>query len=215
VAGGIVLGGVVADRELLHLDSRDATAYHANVAAVGDTVPVHVANWVSTDTPIPQAAAALLRPNFTLSRRYTNLTTGMTGNLLIVQCRDARDLIGHYPPVCYVAHGWTLVSKECVDWPLENLSLHGTMYLFSSSHLGAKSSMKVFDVMVLPNGQTAPDMDGVYRIARDRRQRFFGAAQIQVITDSEMPNEARTAVTELILGACKPVINAIGTGVTP
>jgi hypothetical protein len=183
--------------------------------AAAVTVPVHIANWVSADTPIPQGAAALLRPNYTLSRRYTNLTTGLTGNLLIVQCRDARDLIGHYPPVCYPAHGWTMVNRSPLDWHLDGLTLHGTIYLFSSSHLGAKSSMRVFDVMVLPDGQTAPDMDGVYKIARDRRQRFFGAAQIQVTTDSEMPDDSRTAVTDLIFEASKPVIDAIRAGVNP
>mgnify|MGYP007071125856 CR=1 FL=1 len=28
-------------------------------------------------------------------------------NVAVVQCRDARDMGGHYPPICYPGQGWT------------------------------------------------------------------------------------------------------------
>jgi hypothetical protein len=76
-----------------------------------------------------------------------------------------------------------------------------------------KGSMKVFDLMILPNGQTAPDMNGVYTIARDRRQRYFGAAQIQILTNVAMSEEDRTQVIQTLLGSAQPVIEAIRAGV--
>ena len=54
------------------------------------------------------------------------------------------------------------------------------MYNFKQSTLKGTKSVWVHNVMVLPDNQTARGMDGVYRIARNRRMRYFGAAEIQV-----------------------------------
>jgi hypothetical protein len=69
--------------------------------------------------------------------------------------------------------------------------------------------------MILPDGRTAPDMDSVDSIARDRRIRHFGAAQIQVVTDDTMSDSDREAVINVLLKGAREAIDAIRTGVTP
>jgi hypothetical protein len=67
--------------------------------------------------------------------------------------------------------------------------------------------------MILPDNQTARDMDGVYRIARNRRMRYFGAAEIQVLTDDKVTSEERTEIVNVLLASYKPMIDAIRSGV--
>jgi len=208
-----LLGGVALDRQLLHVPSGNADAYHLRVRAAAEAMPVHFGDWVSQDVPVLPAAVAMLRPNVVMERRYRNISTGLQADFLLVQCRDARDLIGHYPPICYKANGFQMLSCEPDPRKIQTLPLNGTTYEFSSSKLAVKGSMKIFDLMILPNGQTAPDMNGVYTIARDRRQRHFGAAQIQILTDSTMAEADRTKVIETLLGCAQPVIEAIRAGV--
>jgi hypothetical protein len=208
-----LLGGVALDRQLLHLPSGNADAYHLRVRAAAEAMPLHLGDWVSQDIPVLPAAVAMLRPNVVMERRYRNISTGLQADFLLVQCRDARDLIGHYPPVCYKANGFQLLTSEPDCRKIQTLPLNGTTYEFSSSKLAMKGSMKVFDLMILPNGQTAPDMSGVYTIARDRRQRHFGAAQIQILTESMMSEEDRAKVIETLLGVAQPIIQAIRAGV--
>ena len=208
-----LLGGIALDRLLLHLPSASADSYHERVLAAAVALPTHVGDWVSQDVPVLAGAVSLLRPNVVMQRSYRNLLTGQQASFLLVQCRDARDLIGHYPPVCYKAHGYQMLNYEPASCDIQNVPLNGTMYEFSSAKLAMKGSMKVFDLMILPNGQTAPDMNGVYTIARDRRQRYFGAAQIQILTDASMSDEDRTKVIETLLGCAQPVIEAIRAGV--
>jgi hypothetical protein len=207
-----LLGGVALDRQLLHVPSGNAEAYHLRVRAAA-AMPVYFDDWVSQDIPVLPAAVAMLRPNVVMERRYRNISTGLQADFLLVQCRDARDLIGHYPPVCYKANGFQQLSCEPDLRKIQNLPLNGTTYEFSSSKLAMKGSMKVFDLMILPNGQTAPDMNGVYTIARDRRLRHFGAAQIQILTDAAMSEGDRTRVIDTLVKSAKPVIDAIRAGV--
>ena len=208
----VLLGGVATDRALLHAASKNADDYHAQVRKLADAIPTHVGDWVSEEAPVPQAAVALLRPNVVMSRQYQNVRTGEQASFLLVQCRDARDLVGHYPPNCYVAHGCTLVMAQPCEWKLGDLNIHGTMYKFNEPPSAGMTSMNIFDFMILPDGRTAPDMAGVYAVARRRNERSFGAAQIQILTNSNMSNEDRTKVINTILASAKPVIDEIRTG---
>ena len=56
-------------------------------------------------------------------------------------------------------------------------------------------------------------MNGVYSIARNRRMRYFGAAEIQVITNVGMPEADRSQVINMLLGGARPLIDAIRSGV--
>jgi hypothetical protein len=148
----------------------------------------------------------------TVSKKYTNLQTGQQGTFLLVQCADARDLLGHYPPVCYVSHGFRLVDRSRRDWSVEGLAIQGMAYTFSSTRPDELSSMIIYNFMILPNGHTCRDMDGVYATARDPRKRQFGAAQLQILVDPSMPEDQRDALLLTLVQANRGTIDAILAG---
>jgi hypothetical protein len=212
---GVLLAGVALDWRTYHGGLLGAEDYHRHVRAAVEAIPFRAGDWVSQDTPVLPAAQELLRPNVILSRRYQNFTSGLEASFLLVQCTDARDLLGHYPPVCYKANGYELLDAEPATYDHNSLHLEGKLYTFSSANLASHDQIKVFDFMILPNGLTAPDMAGVNAIARDRHIRHFGAAQVQVVTDAAMSDREREAVTRALLESARPAINAIREGVTP
>jgi hypothetical protein len=174
--------------------------------------PTHFGTWVSLDAPIPEAAITMLRPNLTISRKYSNIETGEEATLLLVQCRDARDLFGHYPPVCYAAHGFKVIESSARDWQLDGLTIHGMEYTFTSTRPDVMTSMVIYDFMILPNGKTCRDMDGVYASARDPQRRQLGAAQLQILLSPTMPQEQRDALFLSLVQSNRPTINAILAG---
>jgi hypothetical protein len=218
VTGGIasvLIAGVALDWRLFHGGVLGAEQYHQRVQAAAAAMPFRSGDWVSQETPMLPAAQKLLRPNVIISRRYQNLTNGQQAGFLLVQCLDARDLVGHYPPNCYPANGYEKLRQEPVTYVHDSLRLEGTMYTFASQKLAAHRTIQVFDFMILPDGRTAPDMAGVNTIARDRHVRQFGAAQVQIVTDAEMPEADRDGVINVLLEGAHGVIDAIRTGVRP
>jgi hypothetical protein len=69
----------------------------------------------------------------------------------------------------------------------------------------------VDNFMVLPDGTFQPDMQGMERRI-GAKQRFFGAAQIQVVHSGSRAGSEETAATEAILAGYKPLIDAISHG---
>jgi hypothetical protein len=211
----LLLGGVAIEWRVYHPEVAGAEQYHRRVRQAIENMPVVFGDWVSAEAAVPPSAVAMLRPNVILSRRYTNVLTGAHVSFLLVQCLDARDLYGHYPPNCYVANGYEQLGSVRRAYTFGKSRIEGTMYTFSSAHLAARGTIKVFDFMILPDDRTAPDMDSVDSVARDRRIRHFGAAQLQVVTDTNMSDGDREQVTNLILNGALGVVEVIRTGVTP
>jgi hypothetical protein len=189
-----------------------AEAYHRRIVDAVSKSPEHFGTWVSVDAPVPEAAITMLRPNATISRRYTNVDTGDNATLLLVQCRDARDLFGHYPPVCYAAHGFKLVESIPRDWQLDTLAIRGMQYTFSSTQPDQITSMIIYDFMMLPDGTTCRDMEGVYSSARDPRRRKLGAAQMQILLSPTLPEEQRDKLFLSLVQSNRAAIDAILDG---
>jgi hypothetical protein len=212
VLAALLLGCLAFTKTVLFRVPVLAEAYHRRVTVAAEASPTHFGSWVSFDSPVPEAAMTMLRPNATISRRFTNVETGDGATLLLVQCRDARDLFGHYPPVCYAAHGFRLVQSAARDWDADGLTIHGMAYTFSSTNPDELTSMVIYDFMILPNGTTCRDMDGVYASARDPRRRKLGAAQLQVLLSSTQSEEQRDALFLSLVRANRSTIDAILAG---
>src|SRR3954466_15155977 len=86
----------------------DAEPYHTRVKAAREQFAVPE-NWTFEDHDLPDGAIALLKPNATLFRQFKS---PRPFQFLFIQCRDARDMGGHYPPVCYPASGWVVVGDK-------------------------------------------------------------------------------------------------------
>lgn len=211
----LLLGGTLADRLKFHTPGPDAGRYQEKVREVGGTMPLQAGDWLGKESEVPPAAITLLHPNLVIARHYENLQTGRSVEFLLIQCSDVRDLLGHYPPRCYPANGYTLQSSEQKDWKVGDLTIHGTRYEFQPSRLQWMGLQVVQDFMILPDGTTCPDMKGVDAAARDRRKKFFGGAHVQIVSDITLPEDQRTDALERIIGSALPLIDQIRSGVKP
>ena len=192
--------------------SPDAEPYHARIRGSAERVRLVLGVWVGQDVPVPRVAIKTLKPNVILSRQYTNLRSRQQFSLLVIQCGDARDLVGHYPPQCYPSQGWEQRGARVVDWEVDGLRIEGMQYQFVSNRFETVRETVVDNFMVLPNGSTCRDLRGVGRAAKDFRQRAFGAAQVQVITDVSMTAEERREVFETVVRGHRELIDAILAG---
>jgi hypothetical protein len=203
---GMLAGIVLADRA--HIPGASADPFHARAKSEIESVPYLIGDWVSTDVAVPTAAVALLKPNCVLSRRYIaeRAATGeepKAANLLIVQCRDSRDMAGHYPPNCYPAAGEKLVRWRRFSFPVGTITVHGMEYHFATPSISdvLSESRCVYDFFVVPGKGIVADIAGVRESAADHDHRQFGAAQIQlVISDHYSQTEREKAFADLLGG---------------
>jgi EpsI family protein len=188
----------------------DATAYHVKVKEAVDAIPFRVGDWVGEDVPIPTAATALLKPNALLARTYRRSDDGRAVSLAVVQCEDTRDMAGHYPPICFRAHGWSPLGSERIrNLNVEGLTLPVTLYLFERASAFETTQRSVYNLLVLPGIGGVDDMPDVRKAAANPLARQRGAAQIQIVLSSEMPQaDQREAVREF-LTTLAPAIKAV------
>jgi hypothetical protein len=194
-----LLAGIVRENSH-HVKPTDVEPYHAKAAQAVKSVPYLVGNWFGHDDDIPAAAQKLLRPNAILSRTYTYNEGGAANrrqhkaSLLIVQCRDSRDMVGHYPPICYRAHGMTAERfAGCELRPeagvvrtvqVAQTPIDLTEYRFTQLYQGQVLRTTVYNFFIVPKKHVVPDMKAVETAAEDYQQRYYGAAQFQVVFHS-------------------------------
>jgi len=184
-------------------------AYHANARKAIEEMPWRVralgTDWTSEERRPETAAVRLLKPNIILSRHYVQIvTTGrpLTADLLIVQCRDSRDMTGHYPPICYRNIGYEKVHAEYLG-PIDvgGQAVRYTEYHFEKYSHGRQQKLCVYNFFVVPGRGAVPDIGDVNQAAEHYERRFFGAAQFQVLMPVEMmtPRHVREEVFASLL----------------
>jgi hypothetical protein len=200
----------------------DAEPFHARARAAIDNIPPVMENgaWVSQDQPVPPSATALLRPNAILSREYVKRDSDgrlISAGVLIVQCKDARDMQGHYPPRCYPANGATLVEQTPRTWTIGGLTIPGMEYLFTQLTQGRNEELRVYNFFVIPEipGLPAravrgicPDIQAVYQSGEDYQRRYYGSAQFQFVFSNDLSRAARDQIMKELL---EPNVSVIRT----
>jgi hypothetical protein len=210
-----VLGGIaVGNWE--RAPAAPAEAFQERAAAAIARVPYVVGDWVGTDMAVPPAAVALLKPNAILSRRYvcgrSSLADGpIDAELLIVQCRDSRDMAGHYPPNCYPAAGQKLLSSRPFRFAVGAIAVHGIEYHFAPAPSSDTDSQSrcVYDFFVVPGKGIVADIAGVRASAADRDRRGFGAAQIQLVISDRFSQAERQHAFADLLGPQEPLLRTL------
>jgi hypothetical protein len=185
--------------------------YHAELRAMADGFQHEADQWISEKVELPQAAVALLSPNFSFSRLYTHASSGTVARVIMVQCRDARDMLGHYPPVCYPGQGWMLQEKFPRHWSVPPLEINGMEYQFQNRVVGESKRLTVSNFLILPNGRFTNEMRDVRDLAAHFPERYFGAAQMQLIVDSSLPAAEREKIVKSLLEIYVPLIQKIGS----
>lgn len=198
---------------------RGAPEYFDRVAEAIERVPYRIGRWIGKDVEAQPAAVRLLRPNKLMQRRYTDPFTGEEISLLIVHCGDVRDMAGHYPPVCYPAHGWRELKGQ-PDLEIVSLlgqSAHARVYRFEQVREGVTRQMIVFNFFVLPGdgGPVTPDMDDLERATQRRASATLGSAQVQILVTERMSEAERREVVAEFVRAIEPSLREIARGVAP
>jgi hypothetical protein len=205
----------------LRIDPHEADAFHLQAAAVISSMPrlleVGRDSWFARkDLPLGDDAEGMLKPNAYLHRIYQNPVNGRQVELLLVQCRDSRDMQGHYPPVCYPSHGCQMTlpgdaHNSVVPMAGRSLSIPSREYtvIFPG---GQRRLIRNFFVM--PNGSLVRDMESVSHAAKDYRELVFGVAQIQILFDPSVDSSAREQIFIELLGADPDLIPTLQSGIS-
>jgi hypothetical protein len=205
--------------------------YHAKAKAAIEAIPTNMGSWIGTERKVEPAAQQLLRPNIIRSMVLAdNRVESLRGPqqsvfLTIVQCRRALDMLGHYPPRCYPAIGDTLQESRPRTWVIDDgsgakpgsasnlLPITGTEYEFERIVEGQTRRRVVYFFMVVPGKGIAADMKALEEAADDYQQRYYGAAQFQVVFDSikgQGPSsEQRDETYQTLMTEIAPAIRAL------
>ena len=223
-----VLGGM-ALQQRTRLKPHDAVVqnYHARAGAAVKKMPWKVdalgSAWTAVEHKPKTAEVRLLRPNEMLSRRYVQNTTSgrpLVVELLIVQCRDSRDMTGHYPPICYRNIGYELIHGD----HHKPIMVGGEPVPFTEYHFekytgGRAERLYVYNFFVVPGRGAVDDISGVHEAAEDYERRLFGAAQFQVLMQDSVapaPPEVREQVFAALLRSHPELIATLkNDGMTP
>lgn len=173
---------------------------HARIDRVLASVPLRVGEWIGEERPLTPAAVELLRPNAALSRSYRRIGEPASVAVSLIHCSDFRDMAGHYPPVCYPAHGWTMASSGSELQPFggaevdvdgvekTSLELVGfgrfpvRCYRFSRMGDGlVQIKMTVLNAFILPDGSWVSDLGTIRDASSRRRVTGEGVAQLQLV----------------------------------
>jgi hypothetical protein len=219
----LMLIGMIAEAST-RITPADAEPHQARCRTAIENFPMVVSgpsgnSWSGQDEEVPDSAVALLQPNKILSRQYTQEGgEGIRVFLLIVDCSDANDLQGHYPPRCYPAQGQTLLSSKPRTWHLAGMEVPGMEYEFANTQLA--SNTVVYNFFVTPrvpgslvshpelNGAICPDIQSVYTSGEDYQRRYFGAAEFQLVFETPMSSEQRD---QAFVDLLAPNLNVIRT----
>jgi hypothetical protein len=208
-----------------HVKPQDARAYHARVKAAIAAMNYTIGDgnsgmWFGQNIDQPKAAVELLRPNIILSRRYTNTSDQdkfrtRICDVLIVQCWNSRDMVGHYPENCYHNTGETLVEKRPRKWQIGERQIIGTEYIFERYSRGQPLRRCVYNFLVVPGEGPlrgiVPDIKAVNKAAEDYQWRHFGAAQFQFVFQANEVDsrEERDRIFKTLMGSNMGVFDAL------
>jgi len=192
-----------------------AELYFQNVQHIVKDIPYKIGPWLARDVDVAPAAVRLLKPNIITQRQYTDTNTGRSIQLLIVHCGDTRDMQGHYPPVCYPAHGWSSIDVEKVSIEVGGSSLPARRYRFTRLNEGVESHLDVLDFFVMPGGLTQfhGDISALNRASRSTRGAGLGAAQIQLVAVNPNFDMLKDGVAKELISGIERALHVIAQGV--
>lgn len=216
----LMLLGMVAEART-HITPADAEPHQLRCQKAINDFPMEIVSahgtWTGKNTPVPVSATQLLRPNTILSRDYVKDGGPAQVSLLIVDCKDARDLQGHYPPNCYPAQGQPLLSQKERTWHLPHMDVDGMEYHFGPQTPTGEEQV-VYNFFVTPrvpgamvshkilDGVICRDIGSVYESGEDYQRRYFGAAEFQLVSGSEMTTQELDQAFEDLLGPNEAMI---------
>jgi hypothetical protein len=190
---------------------------NARIAAAMGEIPWQIGRWRGVEVPVPSVAQDVLRPNALLSRSYREIGGNLQATLVIVHCSDTRDMLGHYPPVCYPANGWQAVKDVGgIERIGADIGIHPSVDcmrydFYLNTDLGSKRGIRIYNFFVLPGGVIAHELSELQGQAGRTRTSAMGVAQVQIaFSDQVSDEEAGRALAELLEGI-QPLFVVLGS----
>lgn len=211
--GSSALAGRLRSASINPVEVVGAEEYFGRVRDAIERIPYIVGPYIGADSEPTAAAIKLLRPNKILQRRYKDPATRKTVDLLIVHCADVRDMQGHYPPVCYPAHGWVGKAAEPSQMPIEGTLFPATYYRFHRSVDQVEQRLRIVNFFILPDGRLLADDRDLEAVSKSRASAGLGSAQVQLIFGDNVTEEERADLATQFGRAIAPVVREIGSGV--
>lgn len=231
----VILIGAVAFESTTRPQAADAEPYHKMLSDmfVNGTIPKYLGEWVGEQGKPDEAAIKLLNPNVLVKMTYHHQVNGKVVTLLLVQCKDARDIYGHFPPICYPNNGFPMKLDINNKPIMHNLKMKVSdkvipvkRYFFKTKD-GAgdmvidnfiiypprKVRTKGTDEWEIEEGEYHLDMDHFSELVGDYTRRFFGGSQVQIIYGNNTHPEEYEDLFVQIAGGALPFIESIRCGV--
>jgi len=191
-----------------------AQEYFDQVASQIDSLPYRIDGWFGINLPFTDVEVQMLRPNRILQRTYQNETTGQKTILSIVHCTDMRDMAGHYPPVCYPAHGWDFDSAKPMEITIGGRLQEARVYQFSRLNQGMREAIRIVSFFIVPySDRIIYDKETLGLAAKNPHAAGLGVAQVQILTPGSQSEESADQMVSKILAVVQPVIDTIEAGI--
>lgn len=214
ISAGILLALAVA-RLWTEAPSADTTAYMARVAERIDAMPYRIGRFIGVDAEVTPGAVELLQPNRILQRRFKDPVTGEQFSLVIVHCKIAKDMAGHFPPNCYPRAGWEATEEaDTVSLEAADTIVNASLYHFSLDNGLLPTRIDILNFFVVPSGpqRYGSDMRLIDLASRSAAGSRLGAAQVQIITPRGMDEATRESIWAQTMDVALPVLTEIAGG---
>lgn len=210
IAVGAVLVAAIGLETQGRPSAADGVEFHAAAAKVIGDLPLQFGDWKGEEVAVPAAAQVLLKPNAILSRRFVHRRTGESVSMSLVQCRDTRDMAGHYPPICYPGMGWaerSPASEASLD--VDGVHLIAMRYHFTRQFFDQERTLVVYNFFAMPGEGFPSEMGAIRRAAADYTSRPYGAAQVQVVLNQAREPSEEKQLVQSVLMPCAPALRLL------
>ena len=214
ISAGLLLVLAVT-RFWMETPSADTTEYMARVAERIDAMPYRIGRFIGVNAEVTPGAVELLQPNRILQRRFRDPTTGEQFSLVIVHCKIAKDMAGHFPPNCYPRAGWVATEKaDTVSLEAADTIVNASLYHFSLDSGLLPTQIDILNFFVVPSGpqRYGSDMRLIDLASRSASGSRLGAAQVQIITPRGMDQATRESIWAQAIDVASPVLTEIAGG---
>jgi exosortase len=146
-------------------------------------LPSRIGPWRGEDVPVPLSEQRILKPNAMLSRSLAMLGGDERAHLLLIHCRDVRDMLGHWPASCYVSAGWSPErdARREITVSHAGLELRALRHRFSRvRENGQVEQTEVWSAFLAPGEPPSGSLQDLTGLAGARMRSQQGIAQVQV-----------------------------------
>lgn len=215
VVGVILLALMAMDRKHYRTQS-DFAPFHEKAAKAISNWPKRIGCWMGGIETFTDDELRLLQPNAAFKVRYIDSEHPMDASrnvvVMLIQCAQATNMRGHYPPNCYPAQGYVEIGPAMPrTWKIDDFKIDGMEYHYERPN-NPQSLTVTYNFMILPEEGIKRDMKAIYESADDYQKSYYGAAQVQVVFGgalAEASTEMRTQRDQILVELLSPGVGTL------